>query len=219
MDRVVRSFKPLLPTGFTRRHRSWRRSEDGITCSVDVRNNIPGHNDDYIVVLLSAHVDGRPWGLDADLGQIRVPPVQFGAWWPHTVADETRVLAEVHAALTAYGIPWITERWTPQGYLAQVNGDQICSPRLVEALLAFGHRADLVSVLGRGPHRAPTREFRSLDLDVAENALNAYTCVGEPLSAEWRSFVESTVKAFRGRPPKRDRAIYERVVGLLAAEP
>jgi hypothetical protein len=129
----------------------------------------------------------------------------------YETTDEQQ-LAEIAAQVCEDLIPivqFLETVTTPDGYL------EWCAAKrrgvdLLRAQTAFGRTDDIESLL-KSPSLRPHVESRELDLEYADAVMEAYELLGQRPSDHWRAFARKSVKAFRGRPPKHYRSMWEGV--------
>lgn len=74
--------------------------------------------------------------------------------------------------------------------------------------IAFGRTKEIESCL-ESPDFRPHRDSRDLNLEWADAVLEGFEVLGKTPSDFWLGFSQSAVKAYRGRPPKDCRSMWE----------
>jgi hypothetical protein len=209
---VAKGMGVALPSDFKRRGRKWTRVVNGLRQDVHLRRLMLSYDTDAAIFRLSVEhgIDGRQ--------------LEGGDWFssPHrdwsiregTDADElARITAEVCDDVGSV-VEFLDSVSTEAGFCAWI----VREGRPCDALRAytFFGRTDEVRALIQSSELRPHMESRSLDIEYADAVVGGYALLGEGPSDYWRAFAVKAVKAFRGRPPKEDRVMWERVRNWLA---
>jgi hypothetical protein len=210
-NEIAKRMGVALPSDFKRRGRKWTRVVNGLRQDVRLRR-----------LLLSYEMDAAFFRLSVEHGIVG-HELEGGDWFlPHgdwsigegTDADElARIAAEICDDVGPI-VEFLDSVSTPAGFCEWIAQHR----RPCDALRAYAYfgRTDDVRALIESPELRPHVQSRSLDIDYADAVAAGYTLLGEKPSDHWHTFAVKAVKAFRGRPPKDDRAMWEAVRNWLA---
>jgi hypothetical protein len=209
---IAKGMGVALPSDFKRRGRKWTRVVNGLRQDVHLRRLMLSYDMDAAIFRLSVEhgIDGRE--------------LEGGDWFsaPHrdwsiregTAADElARIAAEVCEDVGPI-VEFLDSVSTEAGFCAWIARER--RPCDVLRAYTFFGRTDDVRALIQSPGLRPHVQSRSLDIEYADAVVAGYALLGERPSDHWHAFAVKAVKAFRGRPPKEDRAMWERVRNWLA---
>jgi hypothetical protein len=210
---IAKGMGVAMPTDFKRRGRKWTRVVNGLRQDVHLRRLMLSYDTGSAIFRLSVEhgIDGR----ELEGGDWFSP---HGDWSIVEGTDEddlARITAEVREDVGPI-VEFLDSVSTTAGFCAWIERNR--RPCDLLAAYAFFGRTDDVRALLQSPELRPHMQHRSLDIEYADAVAAGYALLGETPSDHWHAFAAKAVKAFRGRPPKEDRARWERVRSWLAEQ-
>ncbi len=210
---IVKGMATALPAGFRRSGRKWIRTLPG-----GLRQEVHLYRLMFSYGLLGAIFRlNLCYGIDGQELQVRdywAPLATGGSrrdWkidGSTTDARLSEIIEEVRADLVG-AVRFLEDVSTPDLFCDWL--DRYGRPvDLLAAYTAFDRSSDAMALLDSG--RLVRLDHRELALELADVVTAAYDALGVRPSAEWREFCERSVRAFRGRPPKKYRAMWQ-IVG------
>jgi hypothetical protein len=233
--RFVRGLGPAL-TGFRRKGRTWTRTRDGITSGVHVYRLKASYQtccqlrlEPFVRLELDDTVQVMPGGampLRAALPEWRLFNGGESYLGPlHDTSNEPMppshgidaAIVEAHSCIEQDILPWLDAVSTRSGFVQRVSHNLGWR---IRTQVAFEQLPDLTATLEEGPPEwGPEAYQRNFNLLDSEAAVLGYSALNTFPSPQWRTFLERTVKSFRGRPAKDVRAKHDYVQAYLTSLP
>ncbi|MFN0026455.1 MAG: hypothetical protein ACKV2O_04600 [Acidimicrobiales bacterium] len=212
VNEFARRVGEVLPPEFRRRGRKWSRS-DGV-----LRQEVHTYR------LMWSYGTSPCFRLELTVGlaahrHCDIPIMGPTDWWIRSDRDAelqlTAAVDEAHAYLRAGGISWLEEHGTREGFAASFA--HVRYPRCPLLVALALDNLDGIRTLLTQLAPIEIKSTWDRDLVLAEAILDGFARIEEQPAGMGLHTVNQMVRAYRGRPPKKERVLYEAVKARLEA--